>query len=64
MKKLFEKSEITFAIIWIIIYVVGIGNLQSKRERPCFQTWDESLNLYCRFVAFVSSFVYNKTNER
>ena len=38
--------------------------LQSKRERPCFQTWDESLNLYCRFVAFVSSFVYNNTNER
>ena len=30
MKKLYGKSEITFAIIWIIIYVVGIGILQNN----------------------------------
>ena len=29
MKKLFEKSEITVAIIWIVIYTVGIGNLRT-----------------------------------
>ena len=30
MKRLYEKSEITFAILWIVIYVVGIGTLKSK----------------------------------
>ena len=28
MKKLYEKSEITFAILWIVIYTVSIGNLR------------------------------------
>ena len=28
MKKLYEKSEITFAIMWIIIYTVCMGNLR------------------------------------
>ena len=28
MKKLYEKSEITFAIMWIVIYLVCIGNLR------------------------------------
>lgn len=28
MKKLYEKSEITFAILWIVIYTVCIGNLR------------------------------------
>ena len=28
MKKLYEKSEITFAILWIIIYTFCIGNLR------------------------------------
>ena len=30
MKKLYEKSEITFAILWIVIYAVGMGTLQNK----------------------------------
>ena len=29
MKKLYEKSEITFAILWIVIYTVCVGNLRS-----------------------------------
>ena len=28
MKKLYEKSEITFAILWIVVYTVCIGNLR------------------------------------
>lgn len=28
MKRLYEKSEITFAIMWIVIYTVCIGNLR------------------------------------
>lgn len=28
MKKLYEKSEITFAIMWIVIYTVCMGNLR------------------------------------
>ena len=28
MKKLYEKSELTFAILWIVIYTVCIGNLR------------------------------------
>ena len=30
MKKMYDKSEITFAIIWIVIYTVGIGTLKSN----------------------------------
>ena len=30
MKKLYEKSEITFAILWIVIYAVGMGTLQNN----------------------------------
>ena len=30
MKKLYEKSEITFAILWIVIYTVGMGTLQNN----------------------------------
>ena len=29
MKKLYEKSEITFAILWIVIYTVGMGTLRN-----------------------------------
>ena len=29
MKKLYEKSEITFAIFWIVLYTVAIGNLRN-----------------------------------
>ena len=30
MKKLYEKSEITIAILWIVIYTVGMGTLKSN----------------------------------
>lgn len=30
MKKLYEKSEISFAILWIMIYTVGMGTLRSS----------------------------------
>ena len=30
MKKLYENSEITFAILWIVIYAVGMGTLQNN----------------------------------
>lgn len=30
MKKFYEKSETWFAITWIIIYVVIMGNLRSN----------------------------------
>ena len=30
MKKMYEKSEITFAILWIVIYAVGMGTLQNN----------------------------------
>ena len=29
MKKLYEKSEIAFAILWIVIYTVGMGTLKN-----------------------------------
>ena len=32
MKKLFEKSEIWFAVMWIIIYVVGFSTADSISE--------------------------------
>ena len=30
MKKLYDKSEIWFAVVWIIIYVVAMGNLRNQ----------------------------------
>ena len=30
MKKLYEKSEICFAVMWIIVYVVAMGNLRNN----------------------------------
>ncbi len=30
MKKLYEKSEISFAVLWIVIYVVVMGNLRKN----------------------------------
>ena len=32
MKKLFQKDEIWFAVLWIVIYVVGFGNGDSLSE--------------------------------
>ena len=29
MKKLYEKSEITFAIFWIVLYTVSMGILRN-----------------------------------
>ena len=30
MKKLYEKTELGFAILWIVIYVVGMGTLENN----------------------------------
>lgn len=30
MKKLYEKSEITFAILWIVVYTAGMGTLKNN----------------------------------
>ena len=30
MKKLYDKNEITFAIVWIVIYTVGMGTLKGN----------------------------------
>ena len=30
MKRLYEKSEIWFAVLWIIVYVVAMGNLRAN----------------------------------
>lgn len=30
MTKMYQKSEITFAILWIVIYTVGMGTLQNN----------------------------------
>ena len=30
MKKLYEKNEISFAILWIVIYIVGMGTLKNN----------------------------------
>lgn len=32
MKKLFEKDEVLFAVLWIVIYVVGFSNADSISE--------------------------------
>ena len=32
MKKLYEKSEITFAILWIVLYTVSMGNLRNLED--------------------------------
>lgn len=32
MKKLFDKNEVTFAIVWIVIYVLAFGNADSISE--------------------------------
>ena len=32
MKKLFDKDEIWFAILWIVIYVVGFANADAISE--------------------------------
>lgn len=32
MKKLFDKDEVWFAVLWIVVYVVGFGNADSLSE--------------------------------
>ena len=32
MKKLFQKDEVWFAVVWILIYVLGFGNADSLSE--------------------------------
>ena len=36
MKKLYEKSEISFAIFWIVVYTVCMGNLRSLGDDSPF----------------------------
>ncbi len=38
MMKLFRKSEITFAILWIVIYVVGMGTLRNLGDDSPWMT--------------------------
>lgn len=48
MKRLYEKSEITFAIVWIIAYVVLMGSLRANFG-------DESLAMLLGAVAFTAA---------
>ena len=32
MKKLFDKDEVWFAVVWILVYVIGFGNADSLSE--------------------------------
>ncbi len=32
MKKLFDKDEIWFAVVWIVVYVIGFANADSLSE--------------------------------
>ena len=61
MKKLYDKSEIWFAVVWIIIYVVLMGNL-----RNIFG--DESiisLTVLLIIAALITCFIIkNKLTER
>ncbi len=38
MKKLYEKSEITFAILWIVLYTVSMGNLRNLGDDSPYMT--------------------------
>lgn len=38
MSKLYEKSEITFAIFWIVIYTVSMGNLRNLGDDSPWMT--------------------------
>lgn len=32
MKKFFDKDEVWFAVVWILVYVIGFGNADSLSE--------------------------------
>ena len=34
MKKFYEKSEILFAIFWIVVYTVSMANVPNIEEGP------------------------------
>ena len=56
MKKLYEKSEITFAILWIVIYTVGMGTLNSTFGL------DSLWHLLGLIVIFAAMFLFVKRN--
>ncbi len=42
MKKLYEKNELTFAIIWIVVYC-GLQSLYCGRTEDCLPCWMQCL---------------------
>lgn len=38
MKKLYDKSEILFAILWIVVYTVGMGSLRNLGDDSPYMT--------------------------
>ena len=38
MKKMYDKSEITFAVFWIVLYCVGMGNLRKLGDDSPWMT--------------------------
>lgn len=38
MKKLYDKSEILFAILWIVVYTVGMGSLRNLGDNSPYMT--------------------------
>jgi membrane protease YdiL (CAAX protease family) len=56
MKKLYEKSEISFAILWIVIYTVGMGTLKS------FFGLDSPWHMLGLLVLSAAMFLFAKRN--
>lgn len=60
MKKLFDKNEVTFAVILIVVYVVGSGNMQNISESIGILFMAEML-FHIAFTALILTFI--KKNE-
>ena len=56
MKKLYDKSEMSFAILWIVIYTVGIGTLKGNFG---FDSLPQMLGL---IVIAAATFLFVKKN--
>lgn len=61
MKKLYEKSEIWFAVAWIIVYVVVMGNLRGNFEDESLYSMLAALVMAVVLTAFI---VRNKLTDR
>ena len=57
MKKLYEKSEITFAIFWIVLYTVSMGILRNLGD-------DSPYMMIGLIVISVLMFLFVRTNDR